>query len=733
MKNPGRLTDLLSAHGILARIAWIYLGIMAVLRGLWLFRPDPFGHAVLVRPEAHLFHALALDAVQAAVLGLPSVVILLVVVAKGAARARPVRVAAWLYLGLLVAAIFCSIIDEEAMRFSGVHLSLASLRTYGNGAAVSEMPKTLAYDEGGPFLGVALILASLPVSIWLMRRAVRRAVTPRAGILAAAFLGAALASTIYTTAAPPASLVRWRLATPVDLVEDGVVDLLKPPILERDVAAALARTQSRWAKASGDAENRFPSARYPLLHVGPYRACGLRAAGFPDFAAGIDCSADRDGDGVPLALDCDDSRADVHPGAPDLPGDGVDQDCSGVDSRPWNVLLIVLESHRAVNVGHMRPDGVGDTPVLDRLASEGTTFTRAVANGLPTIASFMTIQTGLLPHPEVYVATTPLGRPPRSLPETLREHGYYTRFFTAADPGWDNQTPWLNRWYDAWEFDKGRQTDRALFERMRNWFRRDLSRAAGGKPFFVMAMTRTNHVPFERVAGVPRTGGDRLDERIRDTMRYTDGALGELLDGIAGEPWFAHTLVIVTGDHGFPLGEHGTGRLGETAHVEATAVPIVFFGAHPKLAAWKGPRSEPASHIDIAPTVLDLLGVDGSGAWMGRSLVDGDPAYAQALTLAPMLEWAAEEGNVRALVAPARWPAPESVSAYDRSVDWLETRSLPMGSRAVALAGEVMATGRLMKYLYESDRLWPGWWSDGPVAGTMADLAPSVGDRPAPR
>jgi arylsulfatase A-like enzyme len=331
----------------------------------------------------------------------------------------------------------------------------------------------------------------------------------------------------------------------------------------------------------------------------------------------------------------------------------------------------------------------------------------------------MTIQTGLLPHPEAWVATTPLGGPPRSLPETLREHGYATRFFTAADPGWDNQTPWLNRWYDGWEFDAGRQSDRALFQRMRAWFRDERPR---NKPFFVMAMTRTNHVPFERIPGVGRTGGDRLDERIADTMRYTDAALGELLDSVRTEPWFAHTIVIVTGDHGFPLGEHGTSRLGETAHVEATAVPLVFVGQHPKLLAIKGRRAEPASHIDIAPTVLDLLGIDGSGTWMGRSLVGPGADEAQAITLAPMLEWGIERGERRAIVAPARWPGVDAVQVYDRRTDWLEER--PLGERAegVALAGELLATARLMKYLYESDRLWPRWWTDGPVTSTMAGL-----------
>lgn len=55
-------------------------------------------------------------------------------------------------------------------------------------------------------------------------------------------------------------------------------------------------------------------------------------AGFNPGAAGVECVGDGDGDGVPFHLDCDDSDAAVYPGATEIPGDGIDQSCNGLDA-----------------------------------------------------------------------------------------------------------------------------------------------------------------------------------------------------------------------------------------------------------------------------------------------------------------------------------------------------------------------------------------------------------------
>src|SRR5262245_13135288 len=75
-QTPDRLRGLLAAHGVLAEIALLYVAVAAVLRLFWLLRPDPFGHALVLKPYAVAVYAVALDALQAGILALPAVALL---------------------------------------------------------------------------------------------------------------------------------------------------------------------------------------------------------------------------------------------------------------------------------------------------------------------------------------------------------------------------------------------------------------------------------------------------------------------------------------------------------------------------------------------------------------------------------------------------------------------------------------------------------------------------------
>ena len=70
-----------------------------------------------------------------------------------------------------------------------------------------------------------------------------------------------------------------------------------------------------------------------------------------------------------------------------------------------------------------------------------------------------------------------------------------------------------------------------------------------------------------------------MTERILNTMRYTDHAVGELIESLRPEPWFPRTLFVVYADHGYNLGEHDGMPGQRNGYHESTWSPLVIYAA----------------------------------------------------------------------------------------------------------------------------------------------------------
>ena len=112
-----------------------------------------------------------------------------------------------------------------------------------------------------------------------------------------------------------------------------------------------------------------------------------------------------------------------------------------------------------------------------------------------------------------------------------------------------------------------------------------------------------------------------LIARYDGEIRYTDDTLGRMLDVLQEVGHLDDTLVVVTSDHGDEFREHGGKGHMATVYREVVHVPLVMWAGH-RLPA--GIVEEPVTLADVAPTVLDLLGVEVSTPFDGRSLV---PAF----------------------------------------------------------------------------------------------------------
>src|SRR5262249_14541053 len=100
-------------------------------------------------------------------------------------------------------------------------------------------------------------------------------------------------------------------------------------------------------------------------------------------------------------------------------------------------------------------------------------------------------------------------------------------------------------------------------------------------------------------------------------VAYTDAMLGVLLTRLQTARALDRTLVVVTADHGESLGEHGETTHGLFAYDSTLSVPLIV--SAPQMRA--GTVDTPVSHVDLMPTVLDLVGVGPSAQVDGVSLL----------------------------------------------------------------------------------------------------------------
>ncbi|MEE8523778.1 MAG: sulfatase, partial [Thermoanaerobaculia bacterium] len=274
------------------------------------------------------------------------------------------------------------------------------------------------------------------------------------------------------------------------------------------------------------------------------------------------------------------------------------------DARPVDVLLITVDT--------LRPDALGwvagrnPTPALDELARQGFRFPGAVSPAPVTQPAHTSLFTGLVPRRHgVRDNGRVLGPRPPTLAEKLRRHGYRTAAFVsgyplAAEFG-------LDRGFDHYDDDlssgaTGRleRPAAATAAAVRDW----LAAADAKGPWFVWVHFWDPHDPYTPPPAFARDGprGDYHGE-----VAYVDHTVGELLRDVADRGSGKRGLLTVfTADHGESLGEHGEHTHGFFIYDSTVAVPLVFH-----LPGRIAPRESPAPArlIDVAPTILDLLGL----------------------------------------------------------------------------------------------------------------------------
>lgn len=285
-----------------------------------------------------------------------------------------------------------------------------------------------------------------------------------------------------------------------------------------------------------------------------------------------------------------------------------------VPQPPLSVMIVTLDTTR---FDRLTPYGLMDRsmPSLERLAREGTVFDQAISVSPLTLPAHSTIFTGLLPphHGVRDNADRALAPSQTTLAEVLQAQGFRTAGFVGSavlDPG---------RGLDQ-GFDTYAGVDQPSGSGLRGLQRRadDVVDDATAwlktitrERFFLWAHLYDPHRPYEPPA--PYDVADAYTGEIA----YAASQLGRLLDALEERDLLDRTIVIVAGDHGESLGEHGESDHGIFLYDGVLRVPLMIRmpGAPPRRVG------DVVRLTDVMPTALELLGLSrqpGDGVSLAR-------------------------------------------------------------------------------------------------------------------
>jgi arylsulfatase A-like enzyme len=358
-----------------------------------------------------------------------------------------------------------------------------------------------------------------------------------------------------------------------------------------------------------------------------------------------------------------------------------------------NVVLITIDTFRADRVG------TGVTPAIDGLAASALRFTAARTTVPLTLPSHVTIHTGLVPpiHGVRQNGETLADAHP-TIARLLKGRGYDTAAFVGAfvldrrfglARGFDTYDDQIPRDPDATDRLEAERPASAVVDRALAWLSRrthDQRPATNDqRPFFVWIHLYDPHAPYNP----PNEFRVRTRTPYDGELAYTDSQVARVLAALRADSGMDRTIVVVAGDHGEGLGDHGERTHGMLLYDSTLRVPLIVAApGHPAAA-----RDEPVSLADVAPTLLRAGGVIPPDGMKGRNLLETIGRSVTGTTQ-PDLYSETEYPRVAGwsplqALTDGRWKtirAATSSEVYDLLTDPLETHDLSQAQATVAAA-----------------------------------------------
>ncbi|MED5263124.1 MAG: sulfatase [Myxococcota bacterium] len=331
-------------------------------------------------------------------------------------------------------------------------------------------------------------------------------------------------------------------------------------------------------------------------------------------------------------------------------------------AKRWNVIVAVVESLRSDQLIAFGGDREV-MPNVESLTEGGLSFLDLYTQASHSNYADLSILSSHYPLRSDYVHVYPENPTyPRVLIyDLLKSLGWHTAIVSSQNENWGRMINYLktgnvDHFFHSETFEgstyvprddtgfagfmkggkrSGKIDDRFTVDEAIRW----IGSLPSGDPFFLYLNLQNSHLPYETPADFPRRfGPDEISFTIRfngfpreevqtvkdiyaDSLAYTDHQLGRLIAYLQDQDLWDRTLLLVTGDTGQAFYEHGLVAHANMVFNEVMRVPLVVH-----VPGGEGKRDErPAQHIDVPPTILDLLGLPPHPGLQGVSLVAQDP------------------------------------------------------------------------------------------------------------
>jgi len=339
----------------------------------------------------------------------------------------------------------------------------------------------------------------------------------------------------------------------------------------------------------------------------------------------------------------------------------------GGDLSP-NVIIVSIDTLRKDHLSCYGYEGC-QTPNIDEFSQKCVVFENCIAPAPHTVPSMASLLTGVYPmvHGSRFLPSIPINDDIQTLSQILKLYGYHTELYTANplmdvargfNRGFDFYQSWtftgdlsyylpqrvfviLNRmllferietrvkYFDTTEWLRGKVASR--LERLNNyspfflWFHFLDPHAAYTPPQdFIPAnedeQRRLSSIKFKLEEDkYPRSEVSDIVKLYDGEVQYVDDALGDLFRRMEDLGIFDDTIVVLTADHGEEFWEHGGFGHGHCLYPEVVRIPLMIY-LPPSLGSVCGHIYDYVSLVDIAPTILEYLGLPSSKGMGGKSL-----------------------------------------------------------------------------------------------------------------